>query len=130
MSIEANKEVVRRFYEEGWNQQNPDRFDELMDEQYAAWERAWAKDVWAAFPDAHFVLDDLIAEGDSVVARLTWSGTHAGEFWGVSPTGSRLSVECVWIYRIANGRILWEGRYGLIDMLGWKEQLGLVSAPQ
>ena len=46
MSTEENKDIVRRCWEEGWNQINPARFDDLMDERYAAFEKAWAAEVW------------------------------------------------------------------------------------
>jgi predicted ester cyclase len=50
-------------------------------------------DPWlAAFPDAQFTIEDLIAEGDKVVARATEQGTHRGEFMGIAPTGKQVAV--------------------------------------
>ena len=126
MSAEDTKEIVCRFWEEGWNQQNLDRFDELMDRQYAALEHSWSAEVWAAYPDTHFELHDLIAESDKVVTRVTLNGTHSGEFWGVAPTGKKMSVGAMFIHRVVDGRIQWDGRFGVIDLLGWQQQLGLV----
>ena len=131
MSVEENKAIVRRFFEEGWNGQNPDRFDELMDERYAAFEREWSAEVWAAYPDSQFELPEMIAEGDKVVTRVVWTGTHTGAFWGAAPTGNTITVNGVFFHRMADGRIQWDGRFGLIDLLSWQQQLGLVdsSAP-
>ena len=128
MSVQENKAVVRRFWEEGWNQQNPDRFDELMDDRYAAFERDWSAEIWAAYPDTHFDLSEMIAEGDRVVSRVVWSGTHTGEFWGVAPTGKKMTGDAIFIHRVVDERILWDGRFGVIDLLSWHQQLGL--APQ
>ena len=130
MSIEANKAVVRRFWEEGWNGQNPARFDELMDARYAAVEKPWAAEVWAAYPDSRFAVEELIAEGDKVVSRFTWSGTQRGEFWGVPPTGKRMTVAGIWIHRVVDGRITWEGRFGQVDWLGWRRQIGLLPVEE
>lgn len=127
MSVQENKAIVRRFWEEGWNQQNPDRFDELMDEQYSAFERDWSAEVWAAYPDTHFDLPEMIAEGDRVVSRVVWSGTHTGEFWGVAPTGKTITVNAMFIHRVVDGRIQWDGRFGVVDLLSWHQQLGLAS---
>ena len=126
MSTAENKAVVRRFWEEVWNRGNLDLLDELMDTEYAAFERPWATEVRAAFPDTHFAVDDLIAEGDKVVSRVTWSGTHRGEFSGVPPTGRRVTVPAIWIHRVVDGRITWEGRAGEADWLGFHHQLGLL----
>lgn len=128
MSTEENKAIVRRFWEEGWNQQHPERFDELMDARYAALERSFSAEIWAAYPDSHFVLHTLIAEGDDVVSRVTWSGTHSGEFWGVAPTGKKIVVDAMFIDRVVDGRLQWDGRAGVIDTLSWQQQLGLVPS--
>ncbi len=128
MSAEENKAIVRRLYEEGWNGQNPDRFDELMDEQYAAVERDASAELWAAYPDSHFDLIEMIAEGDKVVTRVRWTAVHTGEFWGAAPTGKTITVDAMFIHRVADGRITWEGRFGVIDLLSWHRQLALVSA--
>lgn len=76
----------------------------------------------AAFPDWHVVIDDLIAEGDKVVVRATGSGTHLGEFMAIAPTGKKVSVSWIAIYRIENGKLAehWQN----IDDLGLLKQLG------
>jgi predicted ester cyclase len=81
-----------------------------------------------AFPDLEVTTEDLIAEGDRVVERLTLRGTHKGMFMGASPTGKRVMWGFINIYRIADGKVveLWsEG-----DRLGLMQQIGLVPPPQ
>jgi predicted ester cyclase len=61
--------------------------------------------VRAAFPDWHNRVDDLIAEGDRVAARLTWTGTHRGELMGVAATGRRVTYGGVGLFRLRDARI-------------------------
>jgi steroid delta-isomerase-like uncharacterized protein len=77
-----------------------------------------------AFPDAHHVVEDLIAEGDKVVARVTTRGTHRGEIMGIPPTGKRVSWTWIEIDRIADDRIVecWDNS----DDLGLMQQLGAI----
>jgi steroid delta-isomerase-like uncharacterized protein len=76
----------------------------------------------AVFPDWSVRVDDLIAEGDKVVVRATGSGTHRGEFMGIPPTGRRISVTWIAIYRVKDGKLAehWQN----IDELGMLKQLG------
>ena len=78
----------------------------------------------AAFPDWKVTVDDIIAEGDKVVARATGEGTHLGEYMGIPPTGRRIKVSWIAIYRIADGRLAehWQHIYEL----GLRQQLGAV----
>ena len=123
-SAEGNKAVVRRLWEEVWNRADLAVADEIFDAAYAAHEKASVPVVRAAFPDSYHVVEDLIAEGNKVVTRFTWRGTHRGEFMGVPPTGRRVEVGDIWIHRLAGGRIV-EGRaWGQVDWLGLLQQLG------
>jgi predicted ester cyclase len=67
--------------------------------------KGYVEQVRAAFPDWHNQVDDLIAEGDRIVARITCSGTHEGELFGVAPTGRRVTYAGVGIFRLHDGRI-------------------------
>ena len=80
-----------------------------------------------AFPDLHFTVEDLIAEGDKVVARLTASGAQQGVFMGISPTGKRTTVTAIDIIRIAGGKFV--EHWLEMDTLGLLHQLGVVPAP-
>jgi predicted ester cyclase len=84
--------------------------------------------LFNAFPDLEVTTEDLIAEDDRVVERLTLRGTHQGTFMGASPTGTRVTWGFINIYRIADGKVieLWsEG-----DHLGLMQQIGLIPPPQ
>ena len=77
-----------------------------------------------AFPDVTMVVDEQIAEGDSVVTRWTARGTHEGELFGMSPTGKQATVTGITINRINNGKLV-EARTNW-DTLGLMQQLGMV----
>jgi len=88
------------------------------------------KQVWTvllrAFPGLHVAIEDLIAEGDKVVARNTVTGTHQGEYHGVPPTGKSVTYHEIFILRFAGGQIaeIW----GVVDLYSQLRQLGLIPA--
>ena len=129
MSAEVNKRIVRRLWDEVWNRADLAVADTIFDAAYAAHEKAFVPVIRAAFPDSHHTIEDLIAEGDKVVTRFTWSGTHQGEFEGIAPTGRSISVQGIWIHRLEGGRIV-EGRdWGQVDWLGLLRQLEALPDP-
>src|SRR6266511_5622298 len=89
-----------------------------------------AKEVFArlfrGFPDLHVTVEDLIAEGDKVVARNTVTGTHDGEYMGLPPTGKSITYNEIFIARFVNGRIaeIW----GVVDVFSQLKQLGMIPA--
>lgn len=140
MSIEENKAIIRRWLEEGWTNGNLSVADELIDPDFIAHVAggqavpsgpdgvrqivtAWR----TGFPDGRMVIDDLIGVADKVVIRMTWRGTHQGDFYGIAPTNRQVSVTSIGIDRVVNGKIV-EG-WGEVDMLGMYQQLGVVAAP-
>lgn len=82
----------------------------------------------AATSDRHFSIEDQVAEGDKVMTRCTWQGTHTGNFMGQPPTGQQIKVSAFFAHRIQAGKIveLWS----LFDQLSMMQQLGLVPPPQ
>lgn len=140
MSIEENKAIIRRWLEEGWSNGNLALADELIDPGFVV-HGAGGQVVptgpegtkqlvtsWrTGFPDGRMTVDDLFGEGDKVVIRMTWAGTHTGEFNGYAPTGQQVSVTSIGIDRVANGKIV-EG-WGEVDMLGLYEQIGVIQRP-
>jgi predicted ester cyclase len=78
-----------------------------------------------AFPDLHVTVENMIAEGDTVVAFKTLTGTHRGTHLGVPPTDKRVRYQIVSIYRIKNGKIA--GYWGIQDELSLRRQLGVVE---
>ncbi len=138
MPAEENKAIVRRFYEEFFNDGNPAAADQLLAPSYVAHlpgqelrgpeaQKQFHSMYRAAFPDGRVVIDDLIAEGDKVVVRFTARFTHRGEFMGLPPTGKEVMVTGIDIYRVAGSQIaeLWEQ----IDALGMMQQLGAIPVP-
>lgn len=135
MSVEPNKEIVRR-YQEAYNTNNLDALDELLAVDLltqtllpgfpAGLEGAKAVHLKTliGMPDLHTRIDELLAEGDRVMARFTMTGTHAGDFFGIPATGKQISVGGVFIVRIADGRIV--EHWGVEDEAGLLRQLGML----
>jgi steroid delta-isomerase-like uncharacterized protein len=138
--LEENKELVRRYTEEVFNEQNYDVIDEVLAEDLidhnpalpmeitspAEFKEA-VKTIHSAFPDFEAPIEDIIAEGDRVVTRTREMGTHEGTFAGVPPTGESVEVQGINIYRIEDGRIaeMWIQ----VDTMGLMGQLGVVEPP-
>jgi steroid delta-isomerase-like uncharacterized protein len=74
-----------------------------------------------AFPDLHVTVEDVIAEGDKVAARNTVTGTHRGEYLGLSPTGRSITYNEIFIFRFTRGRIA--ETWGVVDVLSQLRQL-------
>src|SRR5436853_7123174 len=138
MSTETNKVLVRRFYEEGFNQRNLALVDELCTIDHLFHNtpatlhgREEFKHLLSvyltAFPDARFTVEDAIAEGDRVASRYTFRGTHQGDLMGIAPTGKQVTVTGIIINRIINGKS--EEGWLNFDALGMLQQLGVVPAP-
>src|SRR5919204_87348 len=91
-------------------------------------DRAGMKQMMPAFftalPDLHYTVEDLIAEGDKVVCRLTWRATHQGEYMGVPATGKVVTRTAIIISRFAGGKVVedWVNE----DDLGLMQQLGAI----
>ena len=80
-----------------------------------------------AFPDLHMNVEDVIADGDKAVARVTTTGTHRGDFMGIPPTGSTVDMQLIDIMRFdAAGQVC--EHWGVADMLSLMQQLGVVPA--
>jgi steroid delta-isomerase-like uncharacterized protein len=77
-----------------------------------------------AFPDLHYTVDDLVADGDRVAVRWHWTGTHRGPFRGFPPTGKTVSNSGTGIFRLRDGKIV--GADLETDRLGFLEQIGVV----
>jgi len=85
------------------------------------------KQIWAMllriYPDIHLMVEDLIGEGDKVVGRTTVTGTHRGEFMGVAPTGKSVTYNEMFIFRIADGRVV--ETWGVVDVYAQMKQIGV-----
>jgi steroid delta-isomerase-like uncharacterized protein len=137
MTVEQNKEIVRRYFEEVINQGRLAAADQLFAADFGAARgaagavrgparaRHTAMLFRSAFPDVHFEVGDLIAEGDVVVVRVTFEGTHRGEFLGIPPTGRHVRISGVELARLRDGKIVEEGWHHY-DELQLLRQLGVV----
>jgi steroid delta-isomerase-like uncharacterized protein len=137
MSTEANKTLVRRFWEGVFNQKNLAVIDEvctadcvLHDPTGPIQGREALKQFigmyLGAFPDFHISIEDVVAEGDKVAVRHTTTATHQGELMGIPPTGKRVAVSGIHITRVANGEVVEE--WANDDVLGILQQLGVIPA--
>ncbi len=81
----------------------------------------------SAFTGSASTVEDMIAEGDKVVSRLTFRGTHTGDMMGIPPTGKSVAISEIIIDRLADEKIVESWR--LFDQLGMMQQLGLIPAP-
>jgi steroid delta-isomerase-like uncharacterized protein len=139
MSVEDNKALSRRSFEEVWNQGNLAAIDNLYDANQVshglgvevpagtAGLKQFVAMYRIAYPDTHFTIEDQIAEGDQVATRWTATGTHRGELFGIAPTGKRVTVTGMALSRIANGKIV--ETWNNFDALGQLQQLGAVPMP-
>lgn len=142
---EANKNVVRRLFEEVWNNGNLPVAEELFTPNYAHHdpstpdlgrgpesEKKRATLYRTAFPDLRLTLEDIVAEGETVMARWSCRGTHKGELSGIAPTGKQVTISGMSIARLANGRLAeswvnWDA-LGLMRQLGVVPELGKAKA--
>ena len=132
MSLEENKAIVRKMIEE-YNKHTLDWFDEFIAPDYFDHtnqvDREGLKQLFnmgfKGFPDWHETIEDIIAEGDKVWVRITYTGTHTGEFRGLAPTGKKVKMTGVDIYRIVNGKLV--EYWHVSDALGFFKQLGVIE---
>ena len=133
---EQNKAIVRRLFDAF----NAGRFDDavsLLGSDYV-WRgpgaEARGRDGWKqvaktyrdAYPDLTMTIDEQIADGDVVVTRFTARGTHRGALAGVAASGRAVTVPCVVMTRIVNGRIAEDREY--FDQLGMFQQIGMLPS--
>jgi predicted ester cyclase len=136
---EANKGIMRRIFDEVWNQGQLDAIDELFSPDYVAHGlppqvspdreglRQFIGAYLAAFPDIHMQVEDLIAEGDKVVTRITGRGTHQGELMGIPATGNQIQITTVVIARIEGSQNV--EAWIQSDQFGLMVQLGVIPPP-
>lgn len=139
MSEEQNKALVRRLYEAS-SRGDLAAFDEILIPAFVDHNpdpgqppgREGVKKGFttfrSAFPDFEMRVEDMLAEGDKVAARVTVTGTHRGQFQGIAPTGRRVTIGVIDIIRCQGGKCV--ERWGVVDALAMMQQLGVVSAPK
>lgn len=130
----SGKELVTRLVRDVFNAEHLDSVDELLAPEFVNHNavpgtspgpngtRQANVDIRVSFPDWHESIEDLIAEADRVVLFAIGRGTQQGEFMGLAPTGKRVEVRGIAIFRIAGDRIV--EQWGVVDYLGMLRQLG------
>jgi steroid delta-isomerase-like uncharacterized protein len=139
MSAAENRNLIRRFYDEGWTKNNLDVYDELVVDDFTDHQampglppgregfKALNVMFRSAFPDLRVDVDNVVAEDDKVGCRWRSTGTHEGELFGIPPTGNKVDVTATVFYRVENGRLAegWIAR----DDVGLMRQLGVIPSP-
>lgn len=138
MSLEQNKAIVLQFYA-AFDNQDIERGRKLMSADIIARGldtkplqgynavMQYGTMMFAAFPDGKHILEEVIAEGDKVVTRGIFQGTHRGELMGIPPTGKQVTFAVVHIDRLKNGKIV--EHWGQGDVRELMQQLGIVFFP-
>ena len=138
MSAEDNKAVIRHLIDR-LNQKDVDILDEVCTPDFVSHDPAnpqvrsreefkqWFAAMTRAFPDLHFTLEDIVAEGDRVAYRYTLHATHTGSWRGAPPTGKPITTTAMALTRFRDGKSaeLWQNT----DALGLVQQLGLIPTP-
>ena len=131
-----NKAVITSFVEEVINQGQLQRADDLVAVDFLELDPLpgqrqgceGLKQVIGAFrtafPDIHWVIEEMIGEGEKVFSRFTWHGTHRGEFFGIPATGKQIKVKGMVVDRVVAGKMV-ESRI-LMDGLSMMRQLGVI----
>jgi steroid delta-isomerase-like uncharacterized protein len=137
---EANKELIRRWFEEVWNKGRAEAIEEMFDENGIAHGlsddpanpirgprgyRPFYDRLRQAFPNIMVVVEDTVAEGDKVAARCSVRGKHEGEFLGRSPTQAPVEFTGITIVRIDNGKIV--EAWNNFDFMTMYKQVGHLS---
>jgi steroid delta-isomerase-like uncharacterized protein len=124
VSADANKELIRRLFDEVFNTGDVDRLDELATPEVAVGGKRYVAERRSFFPDLRYTIEEQIAEGDRVVTRWSMRGTNTGPLRDRPATGRPIEAEGVFIWRIADGRIA--GIAMFMDHLSVRQQLGLL----
>jgi predicted ester cyclase len=127
MTTETNKAVVRRYIDEVINQGNLALIDTLFAPEMREPVRGFVAVADESFPDRHEEIRDVVAEGDTVLVRWIFHGTHQGVFYGIPPTGKRIEINGFGVYYLENAQIVADCM--CMDWIEAVEQLGGTITP-
>jgi len=141
MSLDENKEIVRRFFHGAWDRGDFDLIDQLVPQGATDHSTVGGKEAGtgsesfkqivsmfrSGMPDIKVTIEHEIAEGDLVVHHWSLYGTHQAPILGVPPTGKRMVLTGMSVVRLSDNKII--ERWAAIDELGFMRQLGIVPAP-
>jgi steroid delta-isomerase-like uncharacterized protein len=131
---EDNRAVADRMTEEVFRQGHTEVVEELVAEDFVEHNpmpgfgsdreglKQFVTTLREAFPDFDIRIEDQLADGDKVVTRLTWRGTHTGEYSGLPPTGRRVEVQALTVFHFRDGKVF--QNWTVIDQFGLFRQLG------
>jgi steroid delta-isomerase-like uncharacterized protein len=135
MSV-SPKEVIRRLYQEFWNQRKLGVADQLVAQSHGLTSphisgstvgpTAYKKQLATfsgGFPDLRFTVEDMICEQDKIAVSWSFTGTHQGEFLGIAPTGKKVSITGITLHQIVEGKIL--DSQAMWDAISLFQQLGI-----
>ncbi len=140
MSVEENKTLIRRLFDEAASQGDFRIIDEAVAPNFVYHTSAlpeyrgpegfkrFVSEHRSGAPDLRYHLDDLLAEGEEVAVRWTATGTQTGTLLGIPPTGKQVTAPGISIFRMSQGRIV-EGRT-VWDVFGTLQQLGVIPTGQ
>lgn len=131
---DANTQAVRRLYEECVNGGQSGPLTELIAPEFSLPDGSRGPGAFAAnvaalragFPDIRFTIEDLVAQGDRVAVRWTWTGTHTGAFRGFAASGRTVRDTGLVLYRFAGGKVM--SAVVETDRLGVLQQIGVLPA--
>jgi predicted ester cyclase len=134
---EQNKQVVRQVFE-FYNQQDIEKVEKFFSPKQHIFHfpgvppmdwnshKQFIIGLSKAFPDLHFKVEDILAEGDKVAYRLTVTGTHKGEFQGIRPTDKKVSFSSTGISNIVDGKVAED--WVEADVMGLMQQIGAIPS--
>jgi len=136
---EQNKDIVKRYWNGKWNERRPEVLDELQTSDVVYHGTSMQmnnleeyKQVYSsflsAFHDTKITIDEIIAEGDKVMTRVTLSGVHKGELEGMPPTGNAATMRAFTVFRLVDGKIVEE--WEIIDELAMMMAIGMELKPK
>ena len=132
----SNDAVVRRVFDEAWNQKKINIIDETHASGYAFHDPAspgidspeaykgFLNTYHNGFPDTHFTVEEVICSGENVVVRFSITSTHTGELRGIPPSNKKIAITGISVFRMANGKIAEE--WCNWDTLGMLQQIGVI----
>ncbi|MDP1573775.1 MAG: ester cyclase [Coxiellaceae bacterium] len=138
MTVEKNKILIQRYFEEAWNQGKLEVLDEIIDQNYINHSpgspnpepgpkglKPIISAIRKGFPDLHFEIKNMVVTDDQVAIHSVMHGTHTGELFGMAPTGKKVAVNQMQIERIKNEKIVEHWRQS--DDMGMMRQLGQIK---
>jgi steroid delta-isomerase-like uncharacterized protein len=137
VSVEQNKTTCRRLYDEVFSKGNLSSINQLVDSKFVGYDpafpeptkgsdgfRDFVSSLRSAFPDLSMKVENIFGEGDFCCARWSATGTHRGDFMGISPTNKRFSITGTDTFRFSGGKVV--ENYCNWDTLGFFKTLGVI----